>query len=306
MKRIGQLVVLVALIVMVAEADAGRRSHGSYGSSGSSGSWGSSGGSGRSSGSSGGRVRSRRSSRSSGSYGSSGSSGGSYGSYGSGGSSSVRDAAVTYTAAQPTYSSVQYSHNSYATSSRSNVVQNRYAGGAVVYSSQPVHVYPSGTHNTVVSGPVQSSQVVYSAPIVQPAPVVKQAAPVVKPAPVVKQVAPIVQPEPVVKNTAPPQRPAVRTFYPEVPDHAVMIVHVPEDAEIYLAGRKMTTTGSVRSYRIPLKDAEREYRYPVRLQFTRDGKILAADHTQTLVAGKTVVLQVDEADLQKVTSIARR
>lgn len=290
MKRIGQLVVLVALIVMVAEADAGRRSHGS---SGASGSWGSSGGSGRSSGSSGGRVRSRRSSRSSGSYGSSGSSGGSYGSYGSGGSSSVRYAAVTYTAAQPTYSSVQYSHNSYATSSRSNVVQNRYAGGAVVYSSQPVHVYPSGTHNTVVSGPVQSSQVVYSAPIVQPAPVVKQ-------------VAPIVQPEPVVKNTAPPQRPAVRTFYPEVPDHAVMIVHVPEDAEIYLAGRKMTTTGSVRSYRIPLKDAEREYRYPVRLQFTRDGKILAADHTQTLVAGKTVVLQVDEADLQKVTSIARR
>ena len=290
MKRIGQLVVLVALIVMVAEADAGRRSHGS---SGASGSWGSSGGSGRSSGSSGGRVRSRRSSRSSGSYGSSGSSGGSYGSYGSGGSSSVRYAAVTYTAAQPTYSSVQYSHNSYATSSRSNVVQNRYAGGAVVYSSQPVHVYPSGTHNTVVSGPVQSSQVVYSAPIVQPAPVVKQ-------------VAPIVQPEPVVKNTAPPQRPAVRTFYPEVPDHAVMIVHAPEDAEIYLAGRKMTTTGSVRSYRIPLKDAEREYRYPVRLQFTRDGKILAADHTQTLVAGKTVVLQVDEADLQKVTSIARR
>jgi uncharacterized protein (TIGR03000 family) len=291
MKRIGQLVVLVALIVMVAEADAGRRSHGS---SGSSGSWGSSGGSGRSSGSSGGRVRSRRSSRSSGSYGSSGSSGGSYGSYGSGGSSSVRYAAVTYTAAQPTYSSVQYSHNSYATSSRSNVVQNRYAGGAaVVYSSQPVHVYPSGTHNTVVSGPVQSSQVVYSAPIVQPAPVVKQ-------------VAPIVQPEHVVKNTAPPQRPAVRTFYPEVPDHAVMIVHAPEDAEIYLAGCKMTTTGSVRSYRIPLKDAEREYRYPVRLQFTRDGKILAADHTQTLVAGKTVVLQVDEADLQKVTSIARR
>ncbi len=290
MKRIGQLVVLVALIVMVAEADAGRRSHGS---SGASGSWGSSGGSGRSSGSSGGRVRSRRSSRSSGSYGSSGSSGGSYGSYGSGGSSSVRYAAVTYTAAQPTYSSVQYSHNSYATSSRSNVVQNRYAGGAVVYSSQPVHVYPSGTHNTVVSGPVQSSQVVYSAPIVQPAPVVKQ-------------VAPIVQPEPVVKNTAPPQRPAVRTFYPEVPDHAVMIVHAPEDAEIYLAGCKMTTTGSVRSYRIPLKDAEREYRYPVRLQFTRDGKILAADHTQTLVAGKTVVLQVDEADLQKVTSIARR
>lgn len=290
MKRIGQLVVLVALIVMVAEADAGRRSHGS---SGASGSWGSSGGSGRSSGSSGGRVRSRRSSRSSGSYGSSGSSGGSYGSYGSGGSSSVRYAAVTYTAAQPTYSSVQYSHNSYATSSRSNVVQNRYAGGAVVYSSQPVHVYPSGTHNTVVSGPVQSSQVVYSAPIVQPAPVVKQ-------------VAPVVQPEPVVKNTAPPQRPAVRTFYPEVPDHAVMIVHAPEDAEIYLAGCKMTTTGSVRSYRIPLKDAEREYRYPVRLQFTRDGKILAADHTQTLVAGKTVVLQVDEADLQKVTSIARR
>ena len=172
-------------------------------------------------------------------------------------------------------------------------MQNRYAGGAVVYSSQPVHVYRSGTHNTVVSGPVQSSQVVYSAPIVQPAPVVKQ-------------VAPIVQPEPVVKNTAPPQRPAVRTFYPEVPDHAVMIVHAPEDAEIYLAGRKMTTTGSVRSYRIPLKDAEREYRYPVRLQFTRDGKILAADHTQTLVAGKTVVLQVDEADLQKVTSIARR
>ena len=68
----------------------------------------------------------------------------------------------------------------------------------------------------------------------------------------------------------------------------------------------MSTAGSVRSYRVPLKDPEREYQYPIRLQFNRDGKTVAADHTQVIVAGNTIILKVDEADLQNVTTVARR
>ena len=75
---------------------------------------------------------------------------------------------------------------------------------------------------------------------------------------------------------------------------------------MYLAGTKMKTTGPVRSYRIPLKHADKVYNYPIRLQFNRGGKVLAADHIESVVAGKTVVLKVDERDLLKVTEIARR
>ena len=167
------------------------------------------------------------------------------------------------------------------------VTQPTYSSGQYVQHSHPV---------------ASGSRVVE-----KPAPVVQKPAPVVqKPAPVVQKPAPVEKPAPVVEKPAPEQRPLVRTFRAEVPDHAILVLEVPEDAVVYLAGQKMSTTGTVRSFRVPLQDAEREYRYPVRLQFTREGKTLAANHTQPLVAGRTIVLRVDEDDLQKVTSIARR
>lgn len=144
-----------------------------------------------------------------------------------------------------------------------------------------------------------------AAPVAKPAPVVKKVAPAAKPAPVVKEAAPIAKPAPVLEKTAPAKK-GVRNFSAKAPDHAILVVHTPADAVIYLAGRKMTATGNVRSYRVPLNDADRQYQYPVRLQFTRDGKTLAANHTQTLVAGKTITLRVDENDLERVTAVAVR
>jgi len=195
-----------------------------------------------------------------------------------------------YTVTQPTYSSGQYVQHSHPVASGSRVVEKP---APVVQKPAPVVQKPA----PVVQKP---------APVEKPAPVVQKPAPVEKPAPVVQKPAPVEKPAPVVEKPAPEQRPLVRTFRAEVPDHAILVLEVPEDAVVYLAGQKMSTTGTVRSFRVPLQDAEREYRYPVRLQFTREGKTLAANHTQPLVAGRTIVLRVDEDDLQKVTSIARR
>ena len=318
MKSIGRVAVVLALAALVAtpEVEAGRKSRGSYGSYGSSG--GSSGSYG-SGGSSGGRVRvkrSRRSRGSSGSYGSSGSSGGSYGSYGSGGTTwCSNNSHVSYVVSNSNHS---YRSNSYVAS------PNRHQGSAIVQHSQPVQrVIPSVPANTtpLVSVPRSSTPapVVKTQPVVTPAPVVK-AQPVTTPAPVVKA-QPVVQADQTVTARKPvidtkphvaevnPKVPAnsgVRTFHAKPADHAILVVHVPKDAEVYLAGKKMRTEGSVRSYRVPLKDPEREYQYPIRLQFNRDGRTVAADHTQTLVAGNTIVLKVDETDLQKVTTMARR
>jgi len=149
-------------------------------------------------------------------------------------------------------------------------------------------------------------------PVAKPARVAKaEPKPVAKPAPVVKpQPKPEVKPAPVVK----PERTSattsgtrgVRTFYAKAPDHAILVLEAPEDAIVYLAGQRMKASGPIRSYRIPLNNPDKEYRYPVRLQFEREGKVLAADHTQTLKAGNTVVLKVDETDLKRVTAVAKR
>ena len=76
----------------------------------------------------------------------------------------------------------------------------------------------------------------------------------------------------------------------------MLVLTVPEDATVFLAGQKMTMTGAKRRYRIPTADPAREYNYPVRVVVVRDGKKLVSETKQKIRGGRNVELAVAEAD----------
>lgn len=87
---------------------------------------------------------------------------------------------------------------------------------------------------------------------------------------------------------------------------ALLIVKVPADAVVYLMDQKMTLTGTERKYRIPLPEAGKEYRYPVRVEVVRDGKTLVSRSEQKIRGGQrfevAVAESVDDGALVAVAS----
>ena len=61
----------------------------------------------------------------------------------------------------------------------------------------------------------------------------------------------------------------------------------------------MTTEGSKRTFRVPVKEAGKRYRYEVKVEVERDGKKLAKVTKQIVAADKTIELAVTEPIDQK-------
>jgi uncharacterized protein (TIGR03000 family) len=70
--------------------------------------------------------------------------------------------------------------------------------------------------------------------------------------------------------------------------------NVPSEAIVYLVNQRMTLTGTVRNYIIPGLQAGRQYRYPVRVDLVRDGKLYRAAADLQLQAGQQLNLAFNE------------
>ena len=83
---------------------------------------------------------------------------------------------------------------------------------------------------------------------------------------------------------------------PEVA-YAYVVVQLPEDAVLYLGGNKTTMTGGLRKFKIPVTDSSRSYPYAIRAELVRNGQTFVAASTETLVAGQTVSVKVNDTDV---------
>ena len=87
----------------------------------------------------------------------------------------------------------------------------------------------------------------------------------------------------------------------------MLVLNVPEDATVYLAGQKMSVTGKERRFRVPIADPTREYTYRVRVEVERNGKVLVSETKQKLRGGTQLDLAVAEADISgELVAIAMR
>lgn len=75
---------------------------------------------------------------------------------------------------------------------------------------------------------------------------------------------------------------------------AYVVVQLPEDATLYLGGNKTSVSGEVRKFKIPVSDSSKEYSYKIRAELTRHGQTYVAESTETLIAGKTVSIKVND------------
>ena len=87
---------------------------------------------------------------------------------------------------------------------------------------------------------------------------------------------------------------------------AELLMNVPEDADVYLVGTKMKSTGTQRLYRIPLKSTSKSYTYQIRVVVTRNGEKLVNETQRTVRAGQKLELSVAAADLKSETTLAAK
>ena len=95
---------------------------------------------------------------------------------------------------------------------------------------------------------------------------------------------------------------------PAVPvaEFAYVVVQLPEDATLILGGNKTSTSGNVRKFKIPLSDPQQSYPYTVRAELTRGGQLFVAQSTETLVAGQTVNVKVNDVVAPPAVDVATR
>lgn len=83
---------------------------------------------------------------------------------------------------------------------------------------------------------------------------------------------------------------------PQVPE-TVLTLHVPEDAEVYLAGNKTSSSGKVRTFRTTkLAEGQSWNDYAIRVTVNRDGKQLSKEQRISLNAGDARELTIDVED----------
>ncbi|MCP4507853.1 MAG: TIGR03000 domain-containing protein, partial [Fuerstiella sp.] len=103
-----------------------------------------------------------------------------------------------------------------------------------------------------------------------------------------------------VRPTAPP---AMNT---PTAGFAYIVVQLPEDATLVLGGNKTSVSGNVRKFKIPVSDSRQSYPYTVRAEMTRGGQLFVAQSTETLVAGRTVSVKVNDVSAQAAVDVATR
>ena len=82
-------------------------------------------------------------------------------------------------------------------------------------------------------------------------------------------------------------------------------LNVLANADVYLVGQKMTMTGTVRQFRIPVK-AGKTYEYPIRVELKQDGRTIVTTLSEKVTAGATVEVDVKASDdLNALVAIGR-
>lgn len=86
----------------------------------------------------------------------------------------------------------------------------------------------------------------------------------------------------------------------------MVVVNVPEDAEVYLQGQKMTLTGAERRFVSPQLTNGKGYIYTVKVTVTRDGKTFEKTTEARITAGETVnvAVKLDDAKVDATELVA--
>jgi uncharacterized protein (TIGR03000 family) len=87
---------------------------------------------------------------------------------------------------------------------------------------------------------------------------------------------------------------APATAVAESADRAVLTLNVPADAVVYMSNQRMTLDGTSREYIVPGLQAGKQYRYPVRVDVVRDGKLYSASSEQRIQAGQQLSLAFNQ------------
>jgi uncharacterized protein (TIGR03000 family) len=87
---------------------------------------------------------------------------------------------------------------------------------------------------------------------------------------------------------------APATAVAESADRAVLTLNVPADAVVYMSNQRMTLDGTSREYIVPGLQAGKQYRYPVRVDVVRDGRLYSASSEQRIQAGQQLSLAFNQ------------
>lgn len=93
-----------------------------------------------------------------------------------------------------------------------------------------------------------------------------------------------------------PKPPPFATMPPALPLTALLQVHVPQDAEVWLDGQKMRSTGSRRHYRSPPLDPTKGYAYEIRARWRFEDKPIDDLRHVAIRAGATVLVDFTHLD----------
>jgi uncharacterized protein (TIGR03000 family) len=80
----------------------------------------------------------------------------------------------------------------------------------------------------------------------------------------------------------------------EPADRAHVILNVPADAVVYMSNQRMTLDGTSREYIVPGLQAGKQYRYPVRVELVREGRLYSASSEQRVQAGQQLNLAFNQ------------
>jgi uncharacterized protein (TIGR03000 family) len=98
---------------------------------------------------------------------------------------------------------------------------------------------------------------------------------------------------------------AVRPTAAPQQQFAYVVVSLPQDATLYLGGHQTTNAGAVRKFKIPVNDGQ-SHAYAVRVVLERDGQNYVAQSSETLQAGKTVSVTVNDVASSTDVQVAAR
>jgi len=83
-------------------------------------------------------------------------------------------------------------------------------------------------------------------------------------------------------------------------------VSLPAEATVYLRGQKMTITGPVRRYVIPLPNGTSTFDYPMKVELTgADGKTSETNSTLKIKGGAVIEVKVNSDDNLQLTLAAK-
>lgn len=86
---------------------------------------------------------------------------------------------------------------------------------------------------------------------------------------------------------------------------ATLELQVPSNAVVYLMNQKMTITGEVRRFTVPLTSTDRVYDYQVRVEVLENGKTSEASTSLKIKAGANVKLNVMKDAAQQMLTVAQ-